>query len=69
MAKTVKNQALLRTRDSDSEPRTERADRKSDTLTRVPTRSNNELSPFQRVKRGAECFLAAEVLPIRGIVN
>jgi hypothetical protein len=69
MAKNTKKQALLQTRDSNSEPRTERADHQPDTLTRVFPRSINELSPFQRVKRGAECFLAPEILPIRGTVN
>jgi len=69
MARNTKLQAALRFRDSKSEPRTEQADRKTDTILKVAPQSHRELAPFQRAKLGSDCFLAAEVMPLRSLVN
>ena len=69
MARNVKTQGSLRFRDSQTESRTERADRKTDTILSVTAQQSRDLPPFQRVKLGTDCFLAVEVIPLRSCLN
>ena len=69
MAKRIQLTGLLRFRESKPEPKTERADRKTDTVPKPQNQTPRELPPFQRVRLGSDCYLAAEVIPIRGAVN
>jgi len=69
MARVKKQPGSLRFRESKSDPRTERPEPKTDTAPRASSRSQSEMSPFQRVKRGTECFLALELIPLKSTVN
>jgi hypothetical protein len=69
MARKVDIKGLLRFRDSKSEPRTEQTKEQNRTSLPMASRAHIELSPFQRVKLAADCFLAAELLPVGRAVN
>lgn len=68
MANNTKSKGLLQTEDSKKETSKEQPRKQKDTILSV-NNSSQELSPFQRAKRGSYCFLAAEVIPIRKTVN
>lgn len=71
MARKVDIRNLLRFRDSRSEPRTEQPNKKEEeeATSPKPHRDHFDQSPFQRVKLAADCFLAADIMPLGRAVN